>query len=93
METEIDWGVFVNEISIFATRQGIGWWVDFLARYERTGRMVCLAPTTSGNLWHVACDSKDDAELLALMMIEEHGLPKCAVKAKRLAHCQHMRTV
>jgi hypothetical protein len=90
MDTAEDWGVYVNEVSINATRQGIEWWTAFSARFEGTGRMTCLTPSIAGSAWHVACDNELDAGWLAWEMVEEHGIPKRAVKVKRLSQCQHL---
>lgn len=92
MERENDWGVFVNEASITATGKGTAWWAGFRAKYEGTPRMVCLNPGTGGNLWHVACDSRDEAEVVALVFTDDHDLPDGALKVKRLSQCDHLRS-
>jgi hypothetical protein len=61
MTTPDDWGVWVNEVRINATRQGADWWFLFASRFERTPRMSCLDMCIAGALWHVACDTKQNA--------------------------------
>lgn len=58
------WGVFVNEVGIFANRGGSDWWVMFCARYQHTDRITTLEllPVAGGQFF-VAYDSKKDAEL------------------------------
>jgi hypothetical protein len=82
-----DWGVRVNEVQIFACRLGMDWWLTFSARYEPTPRMTCLGLVPQGGTWHVACDSKEDAQSLAEHMVSFGGVPKSAVEVKRLAKC------
>jgi hypothetical protein len=84
-----DWGVLVNEVRINATRQGADWWFLFASRFEGTPRMTCLGMCIAGALWHVACDTKQDAELFAAAMVER-GIPKSAVAVKRLSMCQQV---
>lgn len=91
-ETPDPWGVFVNEASIIATGQGVEWWANFTSRFETTNRMTCLKPSVGGSMWHVKCDSQQDAEWLAWEMTEVNGIPKRAVKVKTLAQCAHLRT-
>lgn len=79
-----DWGVQVNEIRIFATCQGVEWWLMFSARFRSTARMTCLVATPAGCVWHVACDGRKDAQRLAEVMIE-NGVPRSAVDAKQAA--------
>lgn len=82
-----DWGVWVNECVVFATRHGAEWWALFSARFEPTPRMTCLMPSIAGCSWHVASDSREDAHMLAELMVE-NGVPRSAVKVKRLAQCK-----
>lgn len=80
-----DWGVYVNEVRIFATGLGTDWWMAFTARFEATPRMTCLSLTPSGGEWHVMCGPKDDAESLAEHMVSFGGVPQSAAKAMRLS--------
>ncbi|MGI5185471.1 hypothetical protein ACQEVZ_55435 [Dactylosporangium sp. CA-152071] len=76
--------VEVNEVLVFATRRGSDWWVWFLIAHRNTGRITDVAVSLGGAICHVACDSREDAQWLATAMVEEHGLPKAAVKARSL---------
>lgn len=83
-----DWGVLVHETRIFATQSGTDWWLLFSSRFESTPRMTCLGVNPMGGEWHVACDSKDDAQQLAEHMVSLGGVPKAAVEVKQLAKCK-----
>lgn len=83
-----DWGVWVNECSVMATTRGAEWWVLFSSRQPKK-RMALLDVSVGGFVWHVACGSKEDAESLAAAMVEV-GLPRTAVKVKRLALCKRV---
>ena len=75
--------VEVNEGVVEATRQGVGWWHLFRARFARTDRIRDTKPACIvGGLCEVACDSREDADWLASTMVAEHGLPKTAVRVK-----------
>lgn len=92
MQAPTDWGVFVNTSSITATGQGAPWWDEFAARPEVEARLTCLNPEGGKSLWHVLCDSWEEAEVVALVMVDDHGLPDKAVKVKRLSQCEHLRS-
>lgn len=83
-----DWGVLVHETRIFATTLGADWWVAFSSRFEATPRMTCLGLMPQGGDWHVACDSKEDAQSLAEHMVSFGGIHKTAVEVRRLAKCK-----
>lgn len=82
-----DWGVLVNECKVFATQRGGEWWLPFLLRFEGTGRMTCLEMSIAGGRWHVACDTREDAQSLKDLMTSS-GVPASAVTVKRLALCK-----
>jgi hypothetical protein len=77
------WVVEVNECRVFATRAGSAWWS--LYRLHMDFRMTDIVVSLGGNLVHVACDDEDEARWLASSMVDNHGLPPKAVKAKRVA--------
>jgi hypothetical protein len=77
--------VEVNEVAVFATGRGADWWAWFLMAHRNTGRITEVAVCIAGAICHVACDSREHAESLAKAMVDEHGLPKSAVKARALA--------
>jgi hypothetical protein len=83
-----DWGVRVQETRIFATRLGVDWWLLYSSRFEGTPRMTCLGHLPQGADWHVACDSKEDAQWLAEHMVSHGGIPKAAVEVKQLKDCR-----
>ena len=77
--------VEVNETAVAATTQGTAWWQLFRKRGP-SERFADLPPhTPMGSRVQVACDddSGEHAEWLARHLIEQ-GLPKSAVKVKRL---------
>jgi hypothetical protein len=76
--------VEVNEIRVFATRRGADWWAWFLLAYRSTDRITVVAVSLGGAICHVACDSRDHAVWLATSMVDQHGLPKSAVRARAL---------
>ena len=80
--------VEVNEVKVFATGRGSDWWAWFLMAHRNTGRITEVAVSLGGAICHVACDSLADAQWLATSMVEQHGLPKSAVKARALPHRQ-----
>lgn len=82
-----DWGVFVDETKIFAIGgNGSDWWTLFHLRQPQE-RMTCLMLSLAGGYWHVACDSRDDAEMLLAVMTERGVHPKCA-KVAALSACR-----
>lgn len=83
-----DWGVLVDELKIFATGSpGSDWWALYVSR-QPDERVTYLAMTPSGGHVHVACDSKDDAEML-LGTITNHGVNPKLVKVATLEACQN----
>lgn len=84
-----DWGVHVNECAAFATRTGADWWALFWSRHATTGRLTDLGQSIAGGLWHVACDTKEDAESLREHMVTQ-GVPASAVAVRRLAKCKRV---
>ena len=74
--------VEVNEVQVFATGRGADWWTTFLLAYRTTSRITIVDICLGGAICHVACDSRDDAVWLAATMVDEHGLPKSAVKVR-----------
>jgi len=87
VSTAGDWGVFVDEVKLFAIRgDGSDWWALYSAR-QPAERLTCLRVTLGGCQWHVACDSQDDAEMLLAVMTERGVHPKC-VKVARLSACR-----
>jgi len=83
-----DWGVYVNEASIYATGQGVAWWLDFRSTEEFKNRLTRLTDAAV----HVARDNEYASEFLASLLVEEGGIPQRAVKVKRLSQCAHLRS-
>jgi hypothetical protein len=82
-----DWGVFVDEVKLFAVSgEGAGWWALY-SGHQPAERLTCLRATLGGSQWHVACDSQDDAEMLLATMTERGVHPKCA-QVSRLSACR-----
>lgn len=87
MSAADDWGVFVDEIKLFAIGgDGADWWALYSMR-QPTERLTCLRATLGGTQWHVACDSQEDAEKLLAVMTESGVHPKCA-KVAKLSACR-----
>lgn len=84
------WGVLVNEASINATHQGLIWWTDYVELFKDTDRMTCVNPAGGGQLWHIACEDDEVAEIFMIMIIEDHGVSRRALKVKRLSECAHL---
>ncbi len=68
---------------MYSTRMGVDWWNHFRARFDPIGRIADRDMTPVGGRASVACDSREDAEWLALHMVAHGGLPKSAVEARR----------
>ncbi len=83
-----DWGVLVNECKVFATAAGAEWWALFTCHRAGPGRITRLKESIAGGLAHVACDSKEDAELFAEGLVSYAGIPKSAITVARLSKCQ-----
>ncbi|WP_328344915.1 hypothetical protein [Micromonospora sp. NBC_00421] len=84
-----DYVVEVNEGVVEASRQGVDWWIAFRVRFKGTGRIVDTKPAcVIGGVCEVVCDSRADAEWLAASMVQDHGLPKTAVRVKTAAVCR-----
>jgi hypothetical protein len=69
---------------VLATGPGADWWAWFLMAHRTTGRITEVAVCLGGAICHVACDSREHATWLATSMVDQHGLPKSAVKARAL---------
>jgi hypothetical protein len=85
-----DWGVFVNEVKImlYGNREPANWWVTFGARYGPHGRITMLDITPiAGGHYHVAFDTKDDAEFARQHMIAQ-GIHPTFVEVKTLTACR-----
>lgn len=81
------WGVFVDELKIFAAGgPGADWWALYVSQHAGE-RLTYLAVTPSGGHVHVACDSEDAAETL-LGKITDHSINPTYVKVATLADCQ-----
>jgi hypothetical protein len=83
--TATDWGLFVNECGIFASRIAADRWVDFTLR-AKDGRLTMLGMTPGGGEWHVMCGAKADATD-ALETFLGVGFHKSHVKPARLSAC------
>ena len=83
-----DWGVLVNECKVFVTSTAAEWWALFSCHRAAPGRITRLMESIAGGWCHVACDSKEDAELFAEGLITYAGMPKSAVTVKRLVDCR-----
>lgn len=82
-----DWGVFVDELRIYATASpGKDWWTLYLAR-QPDERITYLAITPCGAHIHLACDNRDDAQMVR-DMIAGHGINPKFLKVARLAACR-----
>jgi hypothetical protein len=81
-----DWGVWVNEVGIFASRIGADRWVDFTLR-AKADRLTMLWLGPGGGEWHVMCGTKADA-------VDAHetflgvGFHKSHVRVAQLSACQ-----
>lgn len=73
----------VNEAVIWATARGSEWWNLWRIRMEPVGRITIITAGLGGDLVHVACDTKEDAEWLRDHMISFAGVPKAAVRVRR----------
>lgn len=71
--------VEVNECRIWAVARGAEWWNLF--RIRSGPRVTTVTTSIAGDLVHVACDSKEDAEWLTAHMVGE-GIPKSAAVVK-----------
>lgn len=84
MTAMADWVVEVNEGVVEASRQGAQWWLLFTTRYQRTDRIrYTTQPCVVGGVAEVACGDRAEAEWLAGQMVDAHGLPRTAVRARR----------
>jgi hypothetical protein len=71
-----DWGVVVDETKLFAIGgRGSDWWALYQHRMPQE-RITRLFLGLGGGIWHVACDSKEDAEMLIETMTEQGVHPK-----------------
>lgn len=81
-----DWGVFVNEVGIFATGIAADRWLDFTFRAKEE-RLTMLALCPAGGEWHVMCGTRVDA-VEARDLFLEVGFHKTHVKVARLSACR-----
>lgn len=79
------WGVQVNEVAIFASQQGVDWWMWFTMAHRHGGRIALEDICLGGGVWHVECESKHDSTWLAGHMVSFGGVPQRAVKVRRRA--------
>lgn len=86
MSAADDWGLWVNETGIFASRIAMDRWLDFLSR-DKGNRAVVLWAAPCGGEWHVMCGSRDDARD-ALETFLGVGFHKNHVKVARRSACQ-----
>lgn len=81
-----DWGLYVNEVGIFASRIAADRWLDFTFR-AREGRLTMLTTSPAGGEWHVMCGARADAAEARDLFLEV-GFHKNHVKVARLSACQ-----
>ena len=81
-----DWGLWVNEVGIFASGLGSGKWLDFTFRAKRE-RLTPLWLSPCGGEWHVMCGTRADAAEARDLFLEV-GFHKNHVKVARLSACQ-----
>lgn len=81
-----DWGVWVNECGIFASRIGLDRWLDFQAR-AKPERLIALWMGPGGGEWHLMCGSRADATE-ARQLFTEVGFHATHVKVARLSACR-----
>jgi hypothetical protein len=79
------WRVEVNEVAVQATQMGAEWWLLYRQVHQRTGRITVLSSGFLGEQVSVACEDETHARQLVDHMTEQGGLPKSAVKARRVA--------
>jgi hypothetical protein len=80
-----DWGLWVNEVGIFASGHGKGKWLNFLGR--ASDRLTMLWAGPCGGEWHVMCVTKDAAAEARETFLEV-GFHRAHVRAARLSACQ-----
>jgi hypothetical protein len=76
--------VEVNETKVFATGRGAEWWATFLIAHHRTDRITAVDMSIGGGIWHIACHDAQHAQQMATAMVEQHGLPRTAVRTRVL---------
>jgi len=81
-----DWGLWVNECGIFASRIAADRWTDFLLR-AKEGRLAMLWSGPGGGEWHVMCGSREEAREVREVFTEA-GFRKNHVKVARLSACK-----
>lgn len=81
-----DWGVWVNECGIFASRIALDRWLDFQAR-AKPERLVALWMGPGGGEWHLMCGTKADATETRDLFAEV-GFHRTHVKVARLSACR-----
>lgn len=82
-----DWGVWVNECGIFASRIGADRWVDFTMRCKPASRLTCLWLGPGGGEWHVMCGTKEAATEARDLFVEV-GFHTAHLKVARLSACR-----
>jgi hypothetical protein len=80
-----DWGLYVNECAIFASRIGMARWIDFTLR-AGDSRLTMLSMSPGGGEWHVMCGTKQ-AAAEARETFTEAGFHPGHVKVARLPDC------
>lgn len=81
-----DWGLWVNEIGIFASGIAKDRWLDFLLR-AKSERLATLWLSPNGGEYHVMCGTRG-AAVEARDLFLEVGFHKTHVKAARLSACR-----
>lgn len=81
-----DWGLYVNECAIFASRIGMDRWIDFTFRVKEE-RLTMLSMGPGGGEWHVMCGTRE-AAAEARETFTEVGFHPRHVKVARLSACQ-----
>jgi hypothetical protein len=81
-----DWGLYVNECAIFASRTGMDRWIDFTFRAKEE-RLTMLSMGPGGGEWHVMCGTREAAREAHETFLEV-GFHRGHVKVARLSACQ-----
>lgn len=84
-----DWGLWVNEIGIFASGIAADRWALFTLRCA-PGRLAMLGMTPQGGEWHLMCGTREAADE-AHALFGEMGFHKAHVKVMRLSACRAKR--
>ena len=81
-----DWGLFVNEVGIFASGIQADRWLNFTLRAKEC-RLTMLNSGPQGGTWHVMYGTRAEADEARALFLEA-GFHKSHVKAARLSACQ-----